>query len=366
LTSPRNGERVPSPVCSRIKDTGAVSGEVRRLRSQLLWPRRAPDARASHRYRSGRVLRILSHHAILLTLLLFILGFSLLRPDTFFTVGNLQAILATQALLLLVSLALTIPLAAGDFDLSIGFTLGFTMIFVAFLAGTHGWSWPATVALAGAAGVAIGVVNGFLVVVLGVNAFVTTLGTGTVVSGLTLAVSKGEVVIGVPHLVEQASRREFFGVPLVTYYAFALAIALWYVLEHTPLGRHMLFAGGGRDAARLAGVRVDAIRFGSFVAAAGICGFSGILAAGQIGAGDPTLGQTYLLPAYAAAFLGATTIKPGRFNAWGTVLALFLLATGITGLQLVGAPFWVEPVFNGVALTLAVTFARLASQEPAD
>lgn len=310
------------------------------------------------------LLQFVSRHAILLTLIAFIVGFSLLRPETFPTEGTLTAVLGTQALLLLVALALTIPLATGEFDLSIGFTLGFTMAVSAYLTGSAGWDWGTAVIAALLAGVIVGAVNGLLVVTLDVNAFVATLGTGTVLGGLTLAITGGQTITGVADQISTVSRSELLGLPLVTYYAFALAFVLWFLLEHTPLGRYTLFVGAARDAARLAGVRVTAIRFGAFVASAAICGAAGILAAGQIGAADPTIGNSYLLPAYAAAFLGATTIKPGRFNAWGTVLALFLLATGITGLQLLGAPFWVEPVFNGVALTLAVTFARVASREP--
>lgn len=309
-------------------------------------------------------LRVISRYSILLALFLFISVFSALRPDTFFTRGNFNAVIGTQAVLLLLALALTIPLAAGDFDLSIGFTLGFTMALVTILSADHHWPWPAALAVAAAAGFVIGVVNGLIIVYLGVNAFIVTLGSGTVLSGLTLAVTNGETKGGVPDVLQNAARHEIFGLPLVAYYAFVLAALLWYLLEHTPLGRYVLFVGGGREAARLAGVPVKRIRMGAFVAAAGICGLAGILTAGQLGAEDPTIGPQYLLPAYAAAFLGATTIKPGRFNAWGTVFALYLLATGITGLQLLGAPFWVEPVFNGSALTIAVTFARLASREP--
>ncbi len=310
--------------------------------------------------------RIVSRHGIGIVLLLFIGVFSALRPDTFFTRGNLVAILGTQSILLIVALALTIPLAAGDFDLSFGFTLGFTMAIVTVLAVNHHWSWELATVAAVAAGLAVGVVNGFFIVHLGVNAFITTLGTGTVLNGLILAVTGGETIADVPAPVTTISRYEVFSLPLVWYYAIGLAIVLWYVYELTPVGRYIYFVGGGRDAARLAGLPVRAVRYGAFVATAGICGIAGILSAGQLGAVDPTIGSSFLLPAYAAAFLGATTIKPGRFNVWGTVLALYLLATGITGLQLLGAPYWVEPVFNGVALTLAVTFAQLASGEPAD
>ena len=145
------------------------------------------------------------------------------------------------------------------------------------------------------------------------------------------------------------------------YLAFVLVIALWYVYEHTPLGRALFFVGEGREAARLVGLRVDRLRFGAFVASGVISAGAGIVTAGQLGAADPSVGPSFLLPAYAAAFLGATTIKPGRFNAWGTVVALYLLVTGVTGLELLGSSSWVQEMFNGVALLIAVTFARFVA-----
>lgn len=307
--------------------------------------------------------QVVARHALLITLVLLIALFAALAPDTFPTWGNFKAIVGTQAVLLIVALAVTIPLAAGDFDLSIGFTLGFTMALVAVLTVESGLAWPVAVAVALAGGAAVGMVNGALIVLGQVNAFVVTLGTGTVLNGLALALTQGQTVGPVPAPVSDIARTRVLDLPLVTFYALALAVILWYVYEHTPAGRYLYFVGGGRAAARLAGVRVRAIRFAAFVAAAAICGVGGILTVGQVGSADPTIGASFLLPAYAAAFLGATTIKPGRFNAWGTVLALYLLATGISGLQLLGAPFWVEPIFNGTALTLAVLFGRLASRE---
>ena len=136
--------------------------------------------------------------------------------------------------------------------------------------------------------------------------------------------------------------------------------------EHTPLGRHLFFVGEGpRGRAACRACRVDRLRFGAFVASGAISAVAGIVTAGQLGAADPSVGPSFLLPAYAAAFLGATTIKPGRFNAWGTVVALYLLVTGVTGLELLGTSSWVQEMFNGVALLIAVTFARFVARDQA-
>lgn len=207
----------------------------------------------------------------------------------------------------------------------------------------------------------VGLLNGLFVVRFGVNAFITTLGAGTILTGLTLAVSGGQILNGVPGSVTGFTTYQILGLPSPVYVAFV--ILLWYVYEHTPLGRYLFFVGEAREVARLAGLAVDRLRFGAFVAAGVVASLCGILAAGQLGSADPSVGPNYLLAAYAAAFLGATTIRPGRFNAWGTVVALYLLVTGVTGLELLGSASWVEQVFNGGALVIAVTFARLVAQE---
>jgi ribose transport system permease protein len=183
---------------------------------------------------------------------------------------------------------------------------------------------------------------------------------------LTLAVSGGQILTGVPTSVSDFSAGEGFGLVWPAFVALGFAVALWYLYEQTPTGRYLFFVGEGREVARLAGLPVGRLRWLAFVLAAVVASVCGIFAGGQLGSADPSVGPNYLLPAYAAAFLGATTIKPGRFNSFGTVVALYLLVTGVTGLELAGAASWVEQVFNGSALVIAVTFARLVSREAAE
>jgi ribose transport system permease protein len=152
------------------------------------------------------------------------------------------------------------------------------------------------------------------------------------------------------------------GIPLSFYYGLALCVGVWYVLEHRPVGRRLLFVGRGRSVARLSGVRVARIRFGALVASAALAGLAGVLYAGTIGGADPSSGATFLLPAFAAAFLGATSIVPGRFNPWGAFVAVYFLVTGVTGLQLLGADSYVQQLFYGGALILAVALSRVAGE----
>jgi ribose transport system permease protein len=137
-----------------------------------------------------------------------------------------------------------------------------------------------------------------------------------------------------------------------------IALVAWYVLERTPVGRRVYATGGNTAAARLAGVGTSTVIVGSLVACGAITAIAGLLVSSRIATGDPTVGPAFLLPAFTAAFLGSTQFRGGRFNIWGTVVAVYVLATGIKGLQLAGAPVWIPDFFNGVTLLLAVGLAR--------
>jgi ribose transport system permease protein len=307
----------------------------------------------------------LYRYAVVITLLLFVVAFSLLLPRTFFTLGNFRTIVSSQAVLMILSLGLSLPLTSGEFDLSIGSMLGCAAVLTAFFAGQMHFPLPAVILATILVGVLAGALNAFFVVRMGVNAFIGTLGVSTMLTGVTLAVSDGQILNTVPQPLVDFVQHQIFGLAVPVYVGFALAIALWQLYEHTPLGRHLFFVGEGREAARLVGLQVDRLRMGAFVASGAISAVAGIFTAGQLGAADPSVGPNFLLPAYAAAFLGATTIKPGRFNAWGTVVALYLLVTGVTGLELLGASSWVQEMFNGAALLVAVAFARFVAREQA-
>jgi ribose transport system permease protein len=306
---------------------------------------------------------VVSQYAVPLALLFAIALFSILRPETFFTVDNFKTILVTQSVLIVLALGVTIALAAGEFDLSVAALLGFSASLVAYLTASVGWAPGVALLVSFAVALAVGITNGIFVVGFGVNSFITTLGTGTFITGIATAIVGATTIGGVPEVLTRPMRDELFGFDLPVYYALALAVVLWFVFEHTPTGRFLFFTGEGRDAARLAGVRVNRIRFFALVASALFAWFAGFILVGQTGAANTTFGAPFLLPAFAAGFLSATTIKPGRYNVWGAVIAVLLLAVGTTGLQLLGAAAWVSDVFNGAALVLAVTLARLVSRE---
>ena len=312
--------------------------------------------------RRAVVARLLADGGVVGFLLLLIIGFSIWLPDTFPTTANAQTILGSQAVPAILALAVVIPLVAGEFDLSVGGTLGVTAVFTAW-ASSKGLAVPLVFVSAILVGCIVGAVNGFLVTRIRVSAFIATLGMGTVLTGGNLLMSGGNVLYnGIPQSLLDIAGYQFLGLPVVVYYALALAIILWYLLEWTPMGRYLRATGSGREAARLTGVRTNAWLFRAFVIAGAIAALAGFLQTARVGSAPPDVGPNFLLPAYAAAFLGATTIHAGRFNVWGTVVGVLVLAVGITGLNLAGAAFWVQPVFNGVALILAVSVAVIVAR----
>jgi len=291
---------------------------------------------------------------------ILVIGFSLAKPETYFTTGNFQTIFGSQAVLLILAMGLIIPLTTGDFDLSVAANLTFAAMLVAIFQVDHGWALLPTILLAVAATTLIGLANGLIVVKIGIDSFIVTLGSGTILQGLVLWISDARTITGVSDaLIDWTVTNRIFGISMVFWYGLVLTLVLWYVFSRTALGKRLLFVGRGRNVALLSGINVDRVRIAALTCSGLVAGLAGVAYAGMLGTADPTSGLSFLLPAFAAAYLGATTIQPGRFNPWGTFIAVFFLVSGITGLQLLGADSFVQQLFYGGALIIAVVMSEL-------
>ncbi|MFB2552337.1 ABC transporter permease [Ensifer soli] len=305
--------------------------------------------------------RHVERFALVAVWLAIIVVFSILLPGIFFSWMNFSILFATQSPGAILALALIIPLTAGDYDLSVGATLTMSAVTVGVLNVVYQLPIGAVLPIALVFGLIIGLINSFFIVYVRIPSLVVTLGTTSVLTGLVQWMTNSSTIGGIsPHLVDMVSRGRLFGISYAFYYVIAIAIVIWLVFEFTPLGRRILFVGRSREVARLSGIDVDRVRVGCLVASGVLASVGGIVYAGLLGAADPFSGLNYLLPAFAAAYLGATAIIPGRFNPWGAVIAVYFLATGITGLTMLGIPLWVTSVFNGAALILAVTVSQFA------
>jgi ribose transport system permease protein len=298
--------------------------------------------------------------AVLLVWVILIAAFSVAMPRSFFNWGNFSIIFASYAPAALLALAIIIPLTAGDYDLSVGAVLTLSASTIGVLNVWFHWPILLVLAVVLAIGLLVGLLHALFIVYFRVPSLVVTLGSTSLMSGIVQWMTNSTTIGGIDDsLIMATVGSRLFGIPYAFYYAFVAALIVWYIFDYTPLGRRLLFVGRGREVARLNGIAVDRVRIGALVSSAVISSAGGILYAGILGSADPFSGLNYLLPAFAAAFLGATTIQPGRFNPWGTLVAVYFLATGITGLSMLGIPLWVTNVFNGAALILAVTISQI-------
>lgn len=290
--------------------------------------------------------------------------FSILRPDTFATLSNARIVAADEAITAVVTLALTAALASGAFDISIGATMTWSIVCVAWLQSNQGLSPPVAIVLTLLSAVVIGLVNGFITVRLHVEPIIATMGTSAVITALAFWRADGRsIVTGIPQGFKDMARGQAAGIPYTVVFLAVIAGLLWYLLGHTPTGRFMYATGGNEAAARLAGIRVGRLTFYGFIISAVVASFAGILLTARVGSAGIDTGAPYLLPAFAGAFLGSTQIKPGRFNILGSLVAVYLLATGVKGLQMVfPSEPWIKDMFTGLTLIIAVSLAARAAR----
>jgi ribose transport system permease protein len=336
---PETETRSPAPATG--SRPGVPSGPTRPSRGQAL----------------ARALSFRNISAIYIFVAMFVL-FSFWVPDTFLQWDTWKALLDSQAVTAILALGLVVTLSAGQFDLAIGTELGFGAILVSWFMIEQGVGVVPAIALTLVAGGLIGVANALLIVKVRLDSFIATLGVSSILLAMIAWVSSSQQILGLPEGFQQIASTEFLDLRLPVYICLALAVAISYLLDRTPLGRRIFATGGNIDAARLAGIRVSWVIVGTFVITGVVGAMAGILLAANLGAADPTVGPPYMLPAFSAAFLGSTQFRGGRFNVWGTLVAVVVLATGVKGLQLAGAPIWLPELFNGVALLIAVGMSR--------
>ena len=301
----------------------------------------------------------LEAYAFVGLLVLAFLFFSLWSKTaaTFTSTANLQVLIGSNTVVAIVALGALIPLVCNEWDLSIGASATLAGVYAA-QALVHGTTVPLAILLAVAVGLLVGVVNALLVTRLGVNAVITTLGTSIIITGVISLKTHGNTITGnIPSSLTNFGTLNWFGIPRPAFALAAVAGLVYYGLNHTPWGRYLYALGSNRSAARLVGIRTKLMIGTTFVVGGAICGAGGILQVAQSGSADPNLANTLLLPALAAAFLSAASIRPGRYNVGGVLVAVYFLAVLNSGLNLAGAAEFVSDFVNGTALIVGVGLA---------
>jgi len=325
------------------------------------------------------VLRLFQKYSlvVLLGLSVAIYGIFGKNPAIFLGAADIRNILSSQAVLVVLTLGLIIPMTSGSLDLSIGNIAGLCSVATAaFYAHAHVPLFLGII-LGILVGALFGLANGLLVVLLRVDSFIITLGTASAIFGLVIWYTNGQsIVLGIPQALLTFGGGNFLGIPDSVYVVAGFALLAWYVLEQTPYGRSLHAIGSSKAAARLVGIRVERSVFVAFIISGASAGLAGVLLLASSGAGNPQIGQSFTLTAVAAAFLGAASFKVGQLNVLGSIVAILFLAVNITGLTFLGVQDWINQLFTGAALVVAIAFstalhrerkhrARPAPQEPA-
>lgn len=329
--------------------------------AQLRWPL----ARVSTRVSSGHVTDAIGRYGIPTILALLLAFFCLERPASFATTQNLLSILDTQSVGIVLALAVLLPLVVGEFDLSVAGVQNLVNVVAVILAG-RGWNLALVIVVCIGTGALIGTVNAIALLYLRVNAFVATLATGTIAGGLAVLFTGGAVVYGpTTGAFLTFGRGAVGGASLSDLYMVLIGTVLALMLGMTPLGRRMHAVGGNRRASKLTGISTYRYVGGAFVGSGVLAAFSGVMLASQLGTASPSVSSSVLLTAFAGAFLGAASIRPGRFNVLGTVIGVLTVEVAVSGLEQMGAPTWVEPVLDGVVLIVAVAVTGWATRRKA-
>jgi ribose transport system permease protein len=280
-------------------------------------------------------------------------------PDGINPLIAMRAVLGQISPIIFLGLAVVITMAVGEFDLSFAAIFGFTAVAIPALNVIYGW--PIWIAILAGFAMALvwGLINGLLIVKVGISSVVVTLGTASVAAGIGLLLSQETTVSGIDPQLGAIANTRFLELPLLFWYGIILVAIVAYIMSATPLGRSMLFVGSNPVVAKLAGISVTSVRIGAYLSSAALCGFAGVMLSLSIGGFNPITAATNLMPTFAAVFLGTVAVIPGRFNPNGMAIAAYLLLTGVFGLQLLGLTGWVVQVFFGVALVVAVTVSHL-------
>lgn len=307
--------------------------------------------------------RVASTHGLGLLCLALILIFSIVLPSTFPTDLTLRGILSDQVPVLFLAFGEMIVIACGQYDLSVGYGIGATSIIVVGMqVQSPHMSWEVAILITLAAGLFIGLVNGVLVHYAKINSFIATLGTGYAVYGFSDWYTGGSQIAGNLPSHFSALTGTIGGIPVQAIFALVVGVVLWLCFEFLPIGRYMYALGSNERASELTGIPRGRYIVGAFMASGLLTAVAGVFVGSELGVGQSSLGPEYLLPAFVGALLGATTVRPGRVNVWGTCIAVLILAVGVSGLEQLGVSFFVEPLFDGATLIVAVGLAGLIAR----
>jgi ribose/xylose/arabinose/galactoside ABC-type transport system permease subunit len=292
--------------------------------------------------------------SLLLAFIAAFIFFAIARPNEFLTWNNARAILDDASVGCVFAVGVTVILVIGEFDLSVGFVAGLAGAAGVSAMAYHGWGAGAAVALAIGAGGLAGLTNGVAVAYVRIPSFIATLAVGSIAAAIELAVTKTAIFQGLSGSYSKIATSDLATIPLRAIIAAGVALIFLILMRATIYGRHASAVGDNPAAARLTGVPVERVRVLAFMLAGLTAGLAAVLVTSSAGQYYPNLGTGYLLPAYAAAFLGLSLGGGLRFNVLGSYLGVLLLDMVSTGLTMMNQPSWIAALVQGIVLLVAV------------
>lgn len=313
------------------------------------------------RLNSRRVVALLARYGTLAGLAVMIVGFSIASPNAFPTFSNFVNIVNQVALTAIIAGGLTIVLIVGELDLSVGFGASLAGVLVTGLMVRQDLPVLLAIVAVVLVGALVGLISSLIVTKARVNSVVATLGVGTVLIGVNYAYSAGQpIAAGLPDSFFLISLGSTLGISNNILIMAAVLLLLWILVNRTDAGQRIQAVGGNAEAARLSGIRVDRVKISAFVVS-GMCAFlTGILLASLIGSGSTAAGDSYLLDAFAAVFLGSATLRDGEFHILGTFIGVLIIGVAFNGLSIFGAPTFYQYIFQGGILIFAVALSTIA------
>ncbi|NBE52598.1 ABC transporter permease [Streptomyces sp. YC537] len=304
-------------------------------------------------------------------LLLLLLG--ALVNDSFLTERNLISVLGSSAALAMVVLAESLVLITGKFDLSLESVVGIAPALGALLVlpvaqAGFGTEWPAALALLSilATGAVLGAFNGVLVVKFKLNAFIVTLAMLIVLRGLLVGATEGKTLFGLPESFYTLATSTFIGIPMSVWVAAGAFGAAGLMLKYHRWGRALYAIGGNPEAARAAGIRVERVMLGVFVAAGVLAALGGLMQTGYVGAINANQGQNMIFTVFAAAVIGGISLDGGKGTMFGALTGVLLLGVVQNLLTLAQVPsFWIQAIYGGIIL-VALMIARVTTGRAQD
>lgn len=311
--------------------------------------------------RSQSVFGLFKSGGTVMGFILLVAAFGIMRPEVFLTFGNMRNVLEQVAIMAIIAAVQTVVMVVGNFDLSVGATASLAGAVAAQLM-IGGYGIAAAVIAALAVGGIVGAINGYLTAYLKLSAFVATLATMTSVSGLAFIVTDGTTLFGLPKEFMALGQGRWFGLPIPIFMAVAVALIVWFVLRNTTIGRRWYAVGGNAEVAKLSGVNVNLVRFGAFVVAGVGSALAGVVLTSRLASATATSGDSYMLLAIAAVFLGMTISKEGSANVGGTMIGVGILGVLSNGLNIIGVSTYVQQFLTGAIIVAAVAFSRLSNK----